>query len=136
MIVLNSPKSISPFEMKIMKKESIDLLVKMVVSMKLNMKECYITNLVKCESGDIMLKPSTMIKNCLPIFAKEMENIKPRAVLVMGDILPIQDIVHNSSGVEWFNIAHPINLIHDTQLKRSAWNTMQDVMRYLSGETL
>ena len=111
MIILNSPKMLNRIEVSLHKSESSVLLKKMINAIGLEIGDCYITNLVKCETADIMLKPSEMVNNCMDVLSGEIEKISPTVVLVMGEILPLQDLIHRSSGISWFNTDHTISLI-------------------------
>jgi len=125
MIILNAPRMANRIEISIHRAESVDLLKKMVSAIGLEMKECYITNLIKCETGNALFKPSDMVKNCTKILQKEIDVIKPSLVIVMGDILPLQVIVNSSKGITWFNTEHTISLIKNPELKRPAWETLK-----------
>ena len=54
--------------------------------------------------------------------------MKPRIVIVFGDIMPLQKIVKGSVDIFWYNIEHPITLIKNPDLKRPAWSTLKLVM--------
>ncbi len=125
MIILNSPKMLNRIEISIHKSESSVLLKKMINAIGLDIEDCYITNLVKCETSDIMLKPSEMVNNCMDVLSAEIEKKIPRAILVMGEILPLQDLIHKSSGISWFNTDHTISLIKNPGLKKNAWETLK-----------
>ncbi len=125
MIILNAPSMISSFEKKQFKTESVELLRKMLAAIDLEFKLCYITNLLKCEPSEALHRPSTMFVECQHILKKELELIRPRVVMVFGEIIPLQKIVHESEGISWFTIDHPITLIKNPDLKRKAWNTLQ-----------
>jgi DNA polymerase len=132
MIILNAPRMANRIEMSIHRAESVELLKKMVSAIGLEMKECYVTNLIKCETGNALFKPSDMVKNCTKILQREVDLIKPRLVIVMGEILPIQAVVNSSKGITWFNTEHTISLIKNPELKRPAWETLKLVkMKYL-----
>lgn len=133
MILLNQPNMISNAEKKHLKAESVDLLKKMVAAMGIEFSECYLTNLIKCEPDGTIVKPSEMLSNCRNIFEKEIAFYSPKIVIVMGDILPLQKIVHNSVRISWFRTEHPITLIKNPDLKRAAWNTLKNVIEKLKG---
>jgi DNA polymerase len=128
MILLNAPQLLNALEKKILKKESVDLLKKIVQAAGLSFGECYITNLVKCDVRDPLIKPSQMVKNCENIITREIETVKPRIVIVFGDIIPLQKIVKESVEIFWYNIEHPVTLIKNPELKRNAWNTLKLIM--------
>ncbi|MBP7735222.1 MAG: hypothetical protein KA369_04545 [Spirochaetes bacterium] len=128
MIILNSPQLVNVVEKKVLKKDSVDLLKKIVQAAQLSFNDCYITNLVKCEVADPLMKPSQIVKNCEYIISREIEFIKPRIAIVFGDIIPLQKIIKESVDLVWFNIEHPITLLKNPDLKRNAWNTLKLIM--------
>jgi len=128
MVILNSPQLVNVVEKKVLKKDSVDLLKKILQAAQLSFNECYITNLVKCEVADPLMKPSQIVKNCEYIINREIEIMKPRIAIVFGDIIPLQKIIKESVDVIWFNIEHPITLLKNPDLKRNAWNTLKLIM--------
>jgi uracil-DNA glycosylase len=128
MVILNAPQLVNILEKKVMKKESVDMLKKMLQAAGLSFADCYVTNLVKCDVSDPLLKPSQVVKNCERIIEREMEIVKPRIAIVFGDIIPMQKIVKGSGDIHWYNIEHPITLVKNPDLKRPAWNTLKLVM--------
>ena len=128
MVILNAPQLVNMLERKILKKESVDMLKKMVQAAGISFPDCYVTNLVKCDIADPLVKPSQVVKNCERIIDREIEIIRPRIVIVFGDIIPLQRIVKGSGDIFWYNIEHPITLIKNPELKRPAWNTLRLVM--------
>ncbi len=127
-IILNSPQLVNVVEKKVLKKDSVDLLKKIIQAAQLSFNDCYITNLVKCEIADPLMKPSQIVKNCENIINREIEIIKPRIAIVFGDIIPLQRIIKESVDVIWFNIEHPITLLKNPDLKRNAWHTLKLIM--------
>lgn len=125
MVILNAPRLVNKIEISIYRTESIDLLKKMISAVGLDMKDCYITNLIKCESASGIIKPSEMIKNCIVVLEKEIGIINPKVIIVMGDILPIRMLINSSRGITWFNTEHPVSLIKNHDLKRPAWETLK-----------
>ena len=125
MIILNRPRLMNMNEIAAYKSESDELLKKMMKAIDLELNECYITSLIKCETNNVLIKPSDMVRNCLLILDSEIDFIKPDLAIVMGDILPLQKIVSSRKEITWFNIEHPISLIKNPELKRSAWSTLK-----------
>lgn len=132
MVLLHPPKMITRIEKKFYKTESVDLLKKMIGAMGLAFESCYVTSLIKCETSDSFSKPSLMYRNCEEILKKEIACMKPRVVLVMGDIIPLKKIISDHGEVSWFNVEHPITLIKNPELKRSVWNTLKLAMASLA----
>ncbi len=135
MIILNAPRLVDRVERDILRKDSIDLLQKMLSAIKLHMDTCYITNMIKCEMEDILTRPSEMVEHCQKILTRELEVMAPRIVLVMGDMQPIQKMIHGSSGMTWFSLEHPLTLIKNPELKHPAWKTLQMVQTEISEST-
>lgn len=129
MVILNAPVMMNRMEVTLYRNESAGLLRKMIQAIGFELEDCYTTNLIKCESDDPLTKPSDMIKNCTGILEKELSFYNPEIVLVMGEILPLQSIVKNSSGVSWFNTEHPVSLLKNPGLKRPAWETLKQVKK-------
>jgi len=125
MVILNSPRLVNKVEIAIHRTESAGLLKKMIKAVGLDLQQCYTTNLIKCESASGLVKPSDMVKNCIGNLQKEIEIIRPKIIVVMGDILPLQTIVNSSRGITWFNTDHPVSLIKNNELKRPAWETLK-----------
>ncbi|MCL1910913.1 MAG: hypothetical protein FWG13_01760 [Leptospirales bacterium] len=126
MIILYAPKLVGKMEMQFYKKDSADMLKRITASMNLSFGECYITNMIKCESDDPFMKPSEMVSNCLSVLEAELALVKPKLALVMGDIRPLQKIVNNSE-ILWFAFEHPISMLKNPDLKRAAWETIKKI---------
>ncbi len=129
MVILNAPVMMNRIEITLYKNESGGLLRKMINAIGFELEDCYTTNLIKCESDDVLTKPSDMIKNCTSILEKELAFYNPEIVIVMGEILPLQNIIKKSSGITWFNTEHPVALIKNPGLKRPAWETLKEVKK-------
>ena len=125
MIILNAPAMVSSFEKKQFKAESVDLLKKMLAAIDVEFYKCYITSIIKCEPSETMHRPSSMFRECQHILKKEIELVKPLLVMVFGEIVPLQKIIHESEGISWYNIEHPITLIKNPDLKGKAWKTLK-----------
>lgn len=131
MIILNAPPLVNAVEKKMLKKDSVELLKKIIQAAGLAFNECYITNLVKCDIRNPLMKPSQAIQNCGRIIDLEIGLMKPRVAVVFGDLLPLQKIIKESREIIWFNIDHPIMIIKNPDLKRPAWNTLKIIMAKL-----
>jgi len=127
-VILNSPRLLTETEMKIFRNDSIKLMKKMIEAMDLNFDECYITNLIKCDHGSPLLKPSQMIEHCLEFISEEISLKNPSVILVMGDLMPLHDVVHSNNKYSWYSINHPITLLKNPELKSEAWKTMKLVI--------
>lgn len=128
MVILNSPPLVNLVEKKMLRGESVELMKKMLRAASIDFSASYITNLVKCEVRDPVLKPSQVVSNCERIIMREIEVLGPRIAIVFGDIMPLQRIIKMTSDVFWYNIEHPITIIKNPELKRPAWNTLKLIM--------
>ena len=131
MIILHAPSLINKMELNLFKDDSISLLKKMVNAMNLSFNECYITNLLKCEIDYGLPSAHEVILDCEYIIEEEINVIKPKVVIVMGEIKPLQSIVKNSTSIFWYNTEHPVTLIKSPDFKKNAWATLQLVMKKL-----
>lgn len=127
MIILNAPRMANRAELKIHRAESAGLLKKMVNAIDLELHECYVTNLIKCESSDPFIKPSDMLKNCLDILKLEIDMMNPKLCIVMGEIIPLQPVIKSVKSISWYNTEHTLSLIKNPELKRPAWETLKIV---------
>lgn len=125
MVILNAPRMVTQIEKRLFKEESIKLLKRMMKAIEVNYELCYITNMIKCEIGGSSNRPSNMFNNCERILNREIESIKPAIVIVMGEILPLQKAINESSGVWWYNTEHPLTLIKNPEFKAEAWTTLK-----------
>ena len=132
MIILNAPRMANRVELRIHRSESVELLRKMVNAIGLELHECYVTNVIKCDTSDPLLKPSDMLRNCLDILKAEIEMVNPRIGLVMGEIVPVQPVINSSRGISWFNTEHAVSLIKNPELKRTAWETLKVIRKRYS----
>ena len=128
MIILNSPGLLSEAEKNKLKKDSLDLLKKIISSMKLDFKECYITNLIKCDSTDPLASPGNMIENCRVVLESEIREMLPHIIIVMGEIFPVQHLVRADNDIVWFQVEHPVTLIKNPEMKRQVWHTLKNVI--------
>ncbi len=129
MVILNAPRLLTKEEKTRYKDGSISLLKKIISAIELKYIDCYITNLIKCETDDPLLMPSQMADECRDILLKEIAFMKPEIVIVMGEILPIRKIINNFRNIAWYNIHHPITMLKNPDLKKPAWNTLKLVMK-------
>ncbi len=130
MVILNAPKLIAPGEKKLLKGESVELMTKMLRAIELEPARCYITNIIKCEP-DVHARPSTVFTNCRPFLEREIDDIKPLAVLIMGEMTPLKRLVASRKDIRWFNCEHPVTLIRNPDQKKKAWNTLKLMRAYL-----
>lgn len=132
MIILNAPLNISKIEINKFKDESRELLSRMIGAINMELKESYITNLIKCAPGDSVNSPGMMLKNCLPILTQEITEYNPKIIIVMGDDTPVKRIMNQHKKILWYKIDHPINIIKNPELKKPAWITLKKLIADLN----
>jgi len=125
MIMLNPPAMMGRAERAAYRKESAELLRKMCASIRLDIEQCYVTGTIKCEPGGAAISPGAMLAQCEHILERELEELKPRFVLVMGDILPLKRVKDRFTQARWFAVEHPVALIKNPDLKKRAWTTLK-----------
>jgi uracil-DNA glycosylase family 4 len=131
MILLNTPAGISNYEREKLKESSRELLNKMLGAIKIDLKKCYTTNLIKCEADNSFKRPGLMLKNCEPILFGEIAEFKPQIIIVMGDDIPIRKIINENKNISWHKINHPLTLIKNPDLKKSAWTILQKIEKII-----
>jgi len=129
LIILHNPFE---FKRKILKKEQEEskiLLQKMIKALKINLNDCYLTYLAKCDSPDIFRQPSKVINNCLPYLEEELKKVNPLIVITVGSSLALNKIKNKYSDISWYQLDHPLSLLKDASLKRIAWETLKTIMK-------
>jgi len=62
---------------------------------------------------------------------REIAEVRPHTVIVMGLIIPLKKAMDARQGIRWFNTDHPVTLIKNPDLKKSAWSTLKLVRAHL-----
>lgn len=131
MILLNTPAGISRSEREKLNTDSKELLAKMLGAINIDLKKCYITNLIKCEAENSFKRPGLMLKNCELILQREIKEYHPHIVIVMGDDLPVKKMINEKKDINWHRIEHPLILLKKPELKKSAWITLQKIEKII-----
>lgn len=132
MILLHPPAMLSGLDRKEYREESTVLLRKMMEAIDVDLQQCYVTSLIKCESNDAVSLSSALFNNCEEILARELEIMCPRVAIVMGDMVPLKRIIDANPLISWYCLDHPIALIKNPDLKRKAWNTLKIVRQRMA----
>lgn len=114
------------------------LLTDMLKSIKLDRKnDVFIANVLKCRPPGNRNPESQEIVTCIPLLKKQIEIIRPKAILLLGRIaahavLDISDSiaamrskVHDYNGIPAMVIYHPAALLRNVSYKRPAWEDLQ-----------
>jgi uracil-DNA glycosylase family 4 len=125
MVILSPPAMLGAGDRRKYRKEAAALVRKMLEAIGADPDKCHITSLIKCESDDLLSKPSFMFTNCAKILQKEIAAVNPRMVIMMGDLVPLKRIVEAHKAISWFSVDHPVSLLKNPELKKKAWNTLK-----------
>lgn len=114
------------------------LLTNMLAAINLDRnKDIFITNVLKCRPPANRSPESTEIQLCTPLLCRQIEIIKPRAILLLGriaahavlgiseSIANLRSKVHDYNGIPAMVIYHPAALLRNAQYKRPAWEDLQ-----------
>lgn len=114
------------------------LLTTMLSAIKLDRnKDVFITNVLKCHPPSNRSPESTEIQLCLPLLIKQIEIIRPKAILLLGrisahallgtseSIANLRSKVHDYKGIPTMVIYHPAALLRNSQYKRPTWEDLQ-----------
>ncbi|MDY6935948.1 MAG: uracil-DNA glycosylase family protein [Spirochaetota bacterium] len=135
MIIENPPRLVSSIERKSLVVESKELLRKMLKAIDVDINSCYITSIIKCESSDSFCTPSLMFRNCDRILKREILYFDPQIIIVMGEYVPLMDIIKENSRIFWKGIEHPMILLRHTELKRNSWEILKQVRAKLQRDS-
>ncbi len=125
MIILNTPSAVSRVDIDRLRDESKELLKKMLGAISVDIKDCYITNLIKCEAGTSLNRPGLMLKNCEFILKREIQEYDPFYIIVMGDDISVKRMINGKISIKLYKIEHPITLLKNPALKKTAWAILQ-----------
>ncbi len=128
-----------------------ELLTKIIVAMNFRREDIYIANVLKCrpdmpsgDSGNRKPRPDEM-QTCLPYLRKQIEIIRPRALVALGatamlgltgDASPMGKLRgrwHEFAGIPLMATYHPAYLLRNQSLteKRKVWEDMLLVLERL-----
>jgi uracil-DNA glycosylase len=133
MVILNPPSLLHREERSKYRRESAEMLRKMLAAIGVDLAECYTTGLVKCETDEPGSTTGAMFSGCDPHLNAEIAEVTPRVIIVMGDIKPLKRTRDGHCGIEWFSVDHPITLLNNPDLKRRAWSTLKLVKEAIDG---
>jgi uracil-DNA glycosylase len=100
-------------------------------------KNIFITNVLKCRPPEDRSPQRVEIVACLPILAKQITIIRPKALLILGrvaahSVLGLTDTLaglrsrtHHYMDIPSMVIYHPAALLRNPEFKRPAWEDLQ-----------
>jgi uracil-DNA glycosylase len=115
-----------------------DLLTKMLLAINIDRKDVYITNIIKCRPPQNRNPLADEIKNCSAILKKQIEIIKPKYILTLGNfaaqfilnqpkigISKLRGTVHTINDYKVIPSYHPAFLLRSPGYKKEAWLDLQ-----------
>ncbi len=117
------------------------LLTKMLLAIKINREEAYITNIVKCRPPNNREPNDGEISACKPYLLEQIEKIKPQVILLLGKtaalgLLGLTDALgklreqeHFFQGIPVFITYHPSALLRHEEWKKPAWIDLQKLQK-------
>lgn len=120
-----------------------ELLRKMLQAMKLPEEQVYVTSVVKCRSVPARRPHPDEVKRCLPVLSAQIRISEPEVIVVLGGaalaaLKPDETLTAEDrgrwmelSGVPMMPTFHPALLLQKPDLKKAAWQDLQQVMKRL-----
>jgi len=120
------------------------LLTKMLLSIGIDRRDVFITNIVKCRPPGNRNPSDNEVAQCLPYLIKQLEKIRPRVILLLGKVaskslLGVNDALKNLREAHYFYkkipvfiTYHPSALLRNPNWKKFAWIDLQKVQKFLN----
>jgi DNA polymerase len=120
-----------------------ELLTKILGAIELPREQVYICNVVKCRPPDNRLPQYDEIAACVPYLYRQIELVKPKAILAMGgtaaqtllstkqSLGALRNLVHRFRGIPTIVTYHPAALLRNPNWKRPTWDDVRIVRRLL-----
>lgn len=120
-----------------------ELLSKIIKAMRLDIREVYLCNILKCRPKND--KPPLMaeVNECLSILKRQLNVIKPVVICTLGTfssqiilntkepLLSLRGKFHDFGGIKVMPTFHPSTLLKDPGNKRDTWEDVQKIMAFL-----
>lgn len=119
------------------------LLTKIIEAMGYKRDEVYIANIVKCRPPENRNPEIDEISTCLPFLEKQIEIIKPQAIICLGKFAAqtilntLEPITHlrgrmgEYNGIPVMPTYHPAYLLRNPAAKKQVWEDVQEIMKIL-----
>ena len=126
-----------------------ELLDKMLLSINLNRKDIYITNIIPWRTPKNRIPSSEEILQCMPFIQRHIEIIKPLIIILLGEIsaktiLSSQlnldkirgkwhqyqsiNLINSISVIATYNPSHLLKSIND---KKKAWEDLKNIKKFI-----
>ena len=119
------------------------LLNNMIKAMGLEREQVYIANIIKCRPPGNRTPERDECETCSPFLMRQIEVIKPRAIVALGAVAARTLLAINAPMAElrgrWYDFRgtklavtyHPAFLLRDPRQKKETWKDLQMVMKEL-----
>jgi DNA polymerase len=120
-----------------------DLLTKMLAAINIERKNIFIANILKCRPPMNRTPNHEEVATCIPLLRKQIEIIKPKALLLLGrtaangvlqndkSVGALRGTVHYFENIPTIVSYHPSALLRDASWKKPAWQDLQKFERLL-----
>jgi len=120
-----------------------ELLTKILEAIKLPRDQVFICNIVKCRPPENRLPQYDEIAACLPFLYRQIELVKPKAILAMGgtaaqsllntkqSLGSLRNQIHRFRGIPVVVTYHPAALLRNPHWKRPTWDDVRIAARIL-----
>lgn len=125
------------------------MLWKMMQAIKLSQGEVYVTNLIKCRIAGAGKPDSAMAASCFSYLTREIVSLRPRIICAMGDmaaqhllgrtepLVRLRGAFHSYRYAEDGELPvivtfHPRFLLANAEMKKAAWQDLQQIQRRLA----
>jgi uracil-DNA glycosylase len=119
------------------------LLTQMIEAMGLGRQDVYIANVVKCRPPENRLPEKDEISTCAPFLVRQLDVIRPKAIVCLGNCAS-QTLIGTNKSIshfrgQWFDYRgarliatyHPAYLLRNPAAKSEVWNDLKKVMSFL-----
>ena len=122
-----------------------ELLTKILAAIDLPREQVFICNIVKCRPPENRQPQFDEIAACLPFLYRQIELVKPRVILAMGNTAAssllstkqslgaLRNHVHRFRGIPVVVTYHPAALLRNPNWKRPTWDDVRIAARLLDG---
>ncbi len=119
------------------------LLDKIIAAMKMERKDVYILNTIKCHPRQNRNPTEAECSNCRPFWERQLELLRPELIVCLGAVasktllqtnLPVGALrgsLHDFRGTPVVVTYHPSYLLRTESAKRQTWDDMKIVMKIL-----
>lgn len=108
-----------------------ELFTKMLAAIQLNQNDVWLSSWLK-DLPDFSPKPPTeAVQAAAPRVQAEWQLCGAKALLLMGNFFERDDVKAQLPVAPTFYIPHPQRILNDPTLKRSAWETLQQLQQFL-----